>query len=157
MIVLETEVAINQGEPGIHVPSPEKFTNFTLDKPTLLILEKIATAVELKDPCLLEGLTSTAKTSSFEYLGMMTNNSVMRINLNGQTDTSELIGKFAPNDVELETKFNLILKHIERLSSDSKTILEVANSQGRGLTLEESKKLLKEKVSKHQIGIGRMV
>ena len=139
LIVLETEIPINQGERGDHVPSTEKFANFTLDKPTLMILEKVATAVELRDPCLLEGLTGTAKTSSIEYLAMMTNNQCLRLNLNGQTDTTELIGKFVPNDSNLETQFQMILKYFDRMSESSQSIVKAANLAGRGLTLEESK------------------
>lgn len=142
IIILETELAVNP-EGGELVPRKENFRHFTLDKRTLETIEKAATAVELKEPCLLEGETSTSKTSSIEYLAFITNNEVVRLNLNGQTDTSELIGKFVPNDGQLQVEFEQVLIHPELLSDQSREILEKANREARGLTLVESQKIAK--------------
>lgn len=143
VFVLQTElpVASEHWEAGSLVPRPEDFRHFTLDQRTLETIEKIATAVELKEPCLLEGETSTSKTSSIEYLAMRTRNQVIRMNLNGQTDTSELIGKFVPNDGQLYIAFKQLLAHPELLAEQSRAILQRADSEGRGLTLIESEKI----------------
>jgi MoxR-like ATPase len=138
--VLESKLPYNK-EGGLLVPRQEKFSRFTLDKSTLVVADKVATAAELRDPCLLEGETSTSKTSSIEYLAMRTNNEVVRLNLNGQTDTSELIGKFVPNDGKLELEFGQATKHPELLTPESRAILIAANSEGRGLSLLESQKI----------------
>lgn len=138
--VLETEVSLNPVG-GEKVPKPERFKHFTLDEPTLEILDKIATAVELRNPCLLEGETSTSKTSSIEYLAMMSNNEVARMNLNGQTDTSELIGKFVPNDGQLQIAFQELLRSRDSLSQDSRLTIERAERKGIALTLIESQKI----------------
>src|SRR5262249_51813739 len=108
---------------------------------TLGVIEKVATAVELKQPCLLEGETATSKTSNIEYLAMITGNEVVRINLNGQTDTAELIGKFVPNDGRLQIQFEQALRNPELLSEQTREILAAANKAGRGLTLVESQKI----------------
>ncbi|MDP2812733.1 MAG: AAA family ATPase [bacterium] len=128
---------------GDLVPNPKKFRHFTLDQRTLETIEKITTAAELRDPCLLEGKTSTSKTSSIEYLAMCLNQEVVRLNLNGQTDTSELIGKFIPNDGQLQIKFEQLLKHPELLSALSLQIVQKANKEGRGISLLEAQKIAK--------------
>jgi len=70
---------------------------YTLDAKTAEVLSKIANGVEMSSPTMLEGPTSASKTSAIEYLAHQTGNKCLRINLSGQTDTSELIGKFIPN------------------------------------------------------------
>lgn len=138
--VLETEVPFNPSG-GEQVPKPERFRHFTLDQRTLETLEKIATGVELREPVLLEGETSTSKTSSIEYLAMMTNNDVARFNLNGQTDTSELVGKFIPNDGQLQIAFEEMMRSFDNLSKESQEIITRAKSESRGLTLIESQQI----------------
>lgn len=138
--VLETEVPFNP-DGGEQVPKPERFRHFTLDQRTLETLEKIATGVELREPVLLEGETSTSKTSSIEYLAMMTNNDIARFNLNGQTDTSELVGKFIPNDGQLQIAFEEMMRSFNNLSEDSQEIITRAKSESRGLTLIESQQI----------------
>ena len=143
--VLETQLPLNPvgGESAVseHVPDLKKFEYFTLEKRTLEVIEKIALAVSLSEPCLLEGETSTSKTSCIEYLAALTRMPVLRMNLNGQTDTSELIGKFVPHDGRLQINFENALRHPEILTETSKSILERANKEGRPLTLIESQKI----------------
>jgi hypothetical protein len=50
------------------------------------------------EPCLLEGETSTAKTSAVLFLAAQLGQPVVRLNLNGQSDTGELIGRYVPAD-----------------------------------------------------------
>ncbi|MDO8676575.1 MAG: AAA family ATPase [Candidatus Azambacteria bacterium] len=138
--VLETEIPLNP-EGGERVPKAEHFKHFTLDQRTLETLEKIATGIELREPVLLEGETSTSKTSSIEYLAMITGNEVARFNLNGQTDTSELIGKFIPNDGQLQVAFEELLRSSDNLSQKSQAIVKEAKNEGRGLTLIESQQI----------------
>ena len=140
VFVLETELELNEHPNGL-VPNPENFKHFTLDARTLQTLEKIATAVELREPCLLEGETSTSKTSSIEYLAMVTRNSVVRMNLNGQTDTSELVGKFVPNDGKLQMEFSQLLSRPDVLSPETRRTLEAAQKEGRALNLVECQKI----------------
>ncbi len=138
--ILETELDINP-EGGPLVPSPERFRHFTLDQNTLETLETIATAVSLGQPCFLEGDTATSKTSAIEYLAMITNNEVVRFNFNGQTDTSELIGKFVPNDSQLQIEFESLLQNKASLSPQSRIIIDAAQEAGRTLTEFESQKI----------------
>lgn len=82
------------------VPSPAMFAHYCIDQTTAETLVHVATSVALREPCLLEGETSTSKTSSVLYLASLLNQPVVRLNLNGQTDTGELIGRYVPRDDE---------------------------------------------------------
>ena len=79
------------------VPDPVGFAHFCLDGRTAETLAHLAAAVALREPCLMEGETSTSKTSSVLYLAALLRQPVVRINLNGQTDTGELVGRYVPH------------------------------------------------------------
>jgi MoxR-like ATPase len=78
------------------IPDPAGFTHFCLDGRTAETLAHLAAAVALREPCLMEGETSTSKTSTVLYLAALLRQPVVRINLNGQTDTGELVGRYVP-------------------------------------------------------------
>jgi hypothetical protein len=69
------------------VPDPAGFAHFCLDGRTAETLAHLAAAVALREPCLMEGETSTSKTSTVLYLAALLRQPVVRINLNGQTGT----------------------------------------------------------------------
>lgn len=140
VFILDIELPFNP-EGGPNVPDLEKFRYFCLDRRTLESIEKWAQAVALSEPCLQEGETSTSKTSAAEFLAAVTNHEFTRFNLNGQTDTSEMVGKFVPNDGQLQIKFEEMLRHPELLTSESAEILKRASSRGKGLSLLESQKI----------------
>ena len=78
------------------VPTPDGFTHYCIDTRTADTLLHVAESVSLREPCLLEGETSVSKTSIIQYLAMLLGQPVVRLNLNGQTDTGELVGRFVP-------------------------------------------------------------
>jgi MoxR-like ATPase len=123
--------------PGALTPSVERFAHYTLDRPTLDMLRFVGRAVLLGQPCLLEGETATSKTSSILFLAALTNHEVVRINLNGQTDTSELVGRYVPNEDNVRLDIEALLGHLELLEDESRMILERAREQGRPLTSVE--------------------
>ncbi|MCC6133470.1 MAG: AAA family ATPase [Acidobacteria bacterium] len=141
--VLEVEIE-RRPEASPLVPPASAFTHFAIDERTAALLEKLATAVRLREPCLLEGETSTSKTSSIEYLAMRSGNPLVRINLSGQTDTSDLIGKFVPNDGLLASGFGQLVADTRLLKDASREIVERARREGRGLSLVESQRIAKE-------------
>lgn len=138
--VLDARVPMSE-KGGELVPALESFRHFTHDRTTLETMKKVATAAEMQMPCLLEGETAASKTSSIEYLAALTNNEVHRLNLNGQSDTSELVGKFVPNDGQLQIEFEEALRNPHLLQNESKQIVENANSQGRALSQLECQKI----------------
>ncbi|MEZ4317364.1 MAG: AAA family ATPase [Myxococcota bacterium] len=92
------DVAVPVRTPGPLTPSMEAFADYTLDKPTLSVLRGIARAVLLGHPCLIEGDTATSKTSAVRFLAALCGAEVVRLNLNGQTDTGELVGRYVPSE-----------------------------------------------------------
>jgi MoxR-like ATPase len=140
ILVLETEIPMNNRR-GNRIPDNIELKEYCLSKKTLKTIEGNALAVLNREPRLLEGYTAASKTSSIEYLAMITKNEVARINLSGQTDTSDLIGKYVPNDGSLESQFESLLKNLDSLSGESKIILSQAKQEGRSLTLFESQKI----------------
>jgi hypothetical protein len=82
------------------IPDPAGFAHFCLDGRTAETLAHLAAAVALREPCLMEGETSTSKTSTVLYLASLLRQPVVRINLNGQTDTGELVGRYVPHAQE---------------------------------------------------------
>ncbi len=80
------------------VPPPEAFEHYCLDQRTADTLLHVAESVALREPCLLEGETSVSKTSVIQYLALRLGQPLVRINLNGQTDTGELVGRFVPRE-----------------------------------------------------------
>ncbi|MBN2800776.1 MAG: AAA family ATPase [Deltaproteobacteria bacterium] len=115
-------------------PSMASFAHYTLDTPTLSMLRAIGRAVKLGQPCLLEGETATSKTSAILYLAALTGHEVVRINLNGQSDTSELVGRYVPNDEQVRLPVQELLQHLDLLEDESRMILERAQAGHRLLT-----------------------
>jgi len=94
----DLKVPLRLGDSAL-VPTAEELAGYCLDQPTAETLRHLALSVLLREPCLLEGPTGTSKTSSIRYLAWQLNMPVVRINLNGQTDTGELVGRFVPRAV----------------------------------------------------------
>ncbi len=139
MRVLDVVLPVRQA--GALTPSVDLFHHYTLDGRTLAMLRFIARAVRLRQPCLLEGDTATSKTSAVQYLAALTGNQVVRINLNGQTDTSELVGRYVPNDEDLGVDVADLLDHLDLLEAESRQILERMRDQGRELTAVERQQI----------------
>ena len=78
-------------------PHPSTFDHYCIDQPTADTLSHIAESIYLREPCLLEGETGTSKTSAILFLAQLLNQPIIRMNLSGQTDVGELIGRFVPN------------------------------------------------------------
>lgn len=133
-------------------PHPSSFSHFCLDRLTAATLEHIATSVLLREPCLLEGETSTSKTSSILYLASLLNQPVARINLNGQTDTGELIGRFVPQHLILELPLSTqeLVAAADLLEVETRRILEKARRENRQLTRVEIQQIMaQEEMTSH--------
>lgn len=120
-------------------PPPEAFAHYCLDPATAETLVHLAAGVALAEPCLLEGETSTSKTSSILYLAALLNQPVVRINLNGQTDTGELVGRYVPQDLTVSLPFPTEeLRTIEDLlEPETRLILQRAEHENRVLSRVE--------------------
>lgn len=72
---------------------------FSFTRISSCILERIAVAVNQNEPVLLVGETGVGKTSSIQYLAYKTNHKLVVVNMNNQSDVSDLIGGFKPVDI----------------------------------------------------------
>ncbi|TNE87883.1 MAG: hypothetical protein EP330_16425 [Deltaproteobacteria bacterium] len=135
------DIPLGRRPEGPLTPSLDFFAHYTLDTPTLRTLRFLARAVKLKMPCLLEGETATSKTSSISFLAALTGHQLVRINLNGQTDTSELVGRYIPNEEQVRLPVDEMMQHLELLEDESRMILERARQTNRSLTGVEKQQI----------------
>jgi len=120
--------------PGRLTPSPSSFAHFSLDGPTLRTARTVALAALHNIPCLLEGETATAKTSVILWVASLLNAEVVRLNLNGQTDTSELVGRYIPADGLPDVDVDAFKNHLDLLKDESRAIIERAWKERRKLS-----------------------
>jgi MoxR-like ATPase len=126
------------------VPRPELFAHYCLDTRTVETLIHLAESVLLREPCLLEGETSVSKTSIVLYLAMLLEQPVVRLNLNGQTDTGELVGRYVPQDVAaaLPVDPEELFAASDLLESESRMILQRSADEGRTLNRVEVQQIM---------------
>ncbi|XP_078617566.1 midasin-like [Branchiostoma floridae x Branchiostoma japonicum] len=65
------------------------------------LLERVAVCVQRGEPVLLVGETGTGKTSSVQYLSTQTGHTLKVVNMNQQSDSTDLLGGFKPVDIRL--------------------------------------------------------
>lgn len=82
----------------------EKVPTFSFTRIANGILERIAVCVEQNEPILLVGETGVGKTSSVQYLAYQTNHKLIVVNMNNQSDVSDLVGGFKPVDLTYALK-----------------------------------------------------
>ena len=75
----------------------ERFAHLCLDATFLTAARSVAIAAHSRLPCALEGDTAVAKTTAVLWVAHLCRQEAVRLNLNGQSDTGELVGRFVPN------------------------------------------------------------
>uniref|UniRef100_A0A8D8Q4I7 Midasin n=1 Tax=Cacopsylla melanoneura TaxID=428564 RepID=A0A8D8Q4I7_9HEMI len=78
--------------------------NFALTRIASCLIEKIAVCLSRDEPVLLVGETATGKTTTLQLLAQHTNNKLVVINMNQQSDSTDLLGGFKPIDFKLKMK-----------------------------------------------------
>ncbi len=84
-----------QADPRL-VPQASRFDLMCYDQPFADTLRAVCLGVAHNMPVALEGETSASKTTAVLWLAHLLGHSVMRLNLNGQTDAGELVGRYVP-------------------------------------------------------------
>lgn len=133
-------------------PAPELFDHYCLDQRTAETLLHVAEAVALAEPCLLEGETSVSKTSIVQYLASLLQQPLVRLNLNGQTDAGELIGRFLPqgSPETLPLSLDELAESAELLQPMTQQILRQARAEARPLTRVEVQQVMaRERITQH--------
>lgn len=92
-------------------PPMQSVRHVCIDQTTAELLHHVATSIALRDPTALEGDTATAKTTAFLVLAAQTGHGLIRLNLSGQTDVSDLLMMYEPSPNEHGT--GTVWKHRE--------------------------------------------
>jgi len=91
------DVTLPRRAPGSRfVPPADRFGHLCLDASFLAAARAVAIAAESRLPCALEGDTAVAKTTAVLWIAHLCRQDAVRLNLNGQSDTGELVGRFVP-------------------------------------------------------------
>jgi MoxR-like ATPase len=113
------------------VPDASQFRHLCLDRPFLESLRAVALGVLYGIPVALEGETAASKTSAVLYLAHLLGQPVVRLNLNGHTDASELVGRYVPADSNEMLDWSALTPDTPWLTQASKKILSGAALAGR--------------------------
>lgn len=121
------------------VPGPERFDRICLDRCFLRAARAVALGIAHGFPTALEGATAASKTTVVLFLAHLLRQPVLRMNLNGQTDTSELIGRYVPATGR-DPSWDLAgLARLERfLKPASRELVQQAVGEGRALDWAEA-------------------
>ena len=90
-------------------------TNLIHSKETVKQLELIAAACQSKRAVLLEGETCSRKTALVQELANLTKNKLVIISLNQDTETSDLIGQWVPDQQKKSDYYNCINELFEEI------------------------------------------
>lgn len=115
----------------------DRFANLCLDEPFLRAARAVALGVVERLPTALEGTTAASKTTVVLWLAHLLGQSVLRLNLNGQTDTGELIGRYVPTRGGEDWDLASLAALGPRLREETRSLLDDALSAGRPLTWAE--------------------
>jgi MoxR-like ATPase len=124
----------HRGAWATKVPDASQFQHLCMDRPFLETLRAIALGVLYGIPVALEGDTAASKTSAVLYLAHLLGQPVVRLNLNGHTDASELVGRYIPADSTDVVDWSAITPDTQWLTQTSKRLLADATREERPLS-----------------------
>ncbi|XP_058826762.1 midasin [Topomyia yanbarensis] len=110
---------------------------FSFTRPASCLLERIAVSVAQNEPTLLVGETGVGKTSSIQYLAYQTRHKLVVVNMNNQSDVSDLIGGFKPVDLSyvvtpLRYEFEFLFNKTFNAQKNEKFLTNVSICYKRG-------------------------
>lgn len=140
--ILGIELEMNEEGQGTQF-SAEEFKNFALDEKSLELMKIMAIGVKLNQPPLIEGPTDIGKSRVLEFLAFLTNHYLLYQSFSGQTDVTELIGKYVPNVGDIKRRFEELLKNRKSLKPETIKIIKQLekDSNRETFTLEECKRI----------------
>ena len=119
------------------VPPPQTFRHLCFDEALLKAARTVAQAALHGVPAVLEGETATAKTTAILWVAHLIGQPVVRLNLNGQTDTSELVGRYVPAGDFGEWNLDEMSDHADILEAETRLVIERALDEKRPLSWME--------------------
>ncbi|GAB0090345.1 Midasin [Sergentomyia squamirostris] len=84
---------------SLHHILEKNIPTFSFTRLASCLLERISMAVVQNEPILLVGETGVGKTSAVQYLAHQTAHKLVVVNMNNQSDISDLLGGFKPVDL----------------------------------------------------------
>lgn len=104
---------------------------FSFTRIASCLLERIAICVEQNEPALLIGETGVGKTSSVQYLAQQLSRRLVVVNLNNQSDVSDLIGGYKPVDLKciigpLRVEFEKLFRQTFNVEKNEKFLSNIA-------------------------------
>ncbi|KAH7115054.1 hypothetical protein B0J11DRAFT_122747 [Dendryphion nanum] len=110
---------------------------FSTNDYTLRLLEKIAVAVDRKEPLLLVGETGTGKTTCIQYLAEQLGRKMVAFNLSQQSEAGDLLGGYKPVNVRsliipLKDEFDELFTSTFSKKSNAKFIEILGKSVAKG-------------------------
>ncbi|XP_039434642.1 midasin [Culex pipiens pallens] len=114
-----------------------KAPTFSFTRPASCLLERIAVSVAQNEPILLVGETGVGKTSSIQYLAYQTHHKLVVVNMNNQSDVSDLVGGFKPVDLSyvitpLRYEFEFLFNKTFNAQKNEKFLTNVSICYNRG-------------------------
>lgn len=140
-----------------HIPSASRFAGLCFDQPFVETLHAVLTGTRHAMPVALEGETAASKTTAILYLAHRLGQPVVRLNLNGQTDAGELVGRFIPgNDgwAFQEAALPVAMRHGHWLLLDEMNLAEPQTLERLNSALEIPPTLVISEGSGTSIGPG---
>lgn len=119
------------------VPDAGRFRHLCLDGPLLRNARAAALGAALGLPAALEGETSASKTTAVLWLAHLARQPVVRLNLNGQSDTSELVGRYVPGSGFQDWDIESLLQNADLLEDETRRILARIRNARRPLSWAE--------------------
>jgi MoxR-like ATPase len=119
------------------VPGAERFAHLCMDQVFVNTVVAVLQGVRWGYPVALEGETAASKTTAVLWLAHVLGQPVARLNLNGQTDAGELIGRHVPTGALGGMDAAELLVHADLLETSTRQLLERAVAEGRRLTTVE--------------------
>ncbi|MEI8257140.1 MAG: AAA family ATPase [Deltaproteobacteria bacterium] len=119
------------------VPSANRFRHLCLDSGFLRTARAVAVAARDGLPCALEGETATAKSTSITWLAWLCRQGLVRLNLHGQSDAGELVGRYVPASEWGDWDLAELQREEGLLEEQSRRIVRRAVSEKRPLNWVE--------------------
>jgi MoxR-like ATPase len=116
------------------IPHADRFRHLCFDQPFVDTVRAACLGALHDYPVALEGETSASKTTAVQWLAHCLDQPVLRHNLHGQSDSGELIARYAPGNVTDGLDMATLLEHAAHFSEPSRETVERAKAGGRNLT-----------------------
>ena len=134
--ILDVRIPYNGTRPPSD-PQPDRFSNLCLDEPFLKAARAVALGAAHRLPTALEGSTAASKTTVVLWVAHLLGQPVFRLNLHGQTDTGELIGRYVPTRTGEDWDLDSLTAIRPWLKPECQALLDHALRDQRELSLPE--------------------